>query len=424
MEKTIEERLATLANYLYIGGEISLWGFGEDGELYYSTCPYEKDMLLFFKDRGCLAYALGRKEADTVPFIMSDKMGLLWVGEFADLSGSKMRMLVVLGPFFDRAMSVEEIDKGLRKVDAPLPTRGRFRDILQKLPVLPAGIMNQYIRMLHYGITDETIEQGKFVFQSLDPAGNPQEDSEENRERLEHHFTEYERALCREGIIAQCIREGNLNYREIVDEENKWALPLDLDLGDPVREAKDTVLLFSDLCCRSAIEGKLPVKTAKEIQRKYIRRIERCSTISELMKTNRDLLEEYVISVYEFISRDNTVSVPIRTCCDYIRSHFMEELDLKTIAKNIGYTEYYLSRKFQKEMGMKIWDYIKSVRLEYAKVWLVTTEKSIQEISEKMQFGTRNYFSRVFRDKEGMTPQEYRERARSIGRTERVENKS
>ena len=28
MENTIEERLATLANYLYIGGEISLWGFG------------------------------------------------------------------------------------------------------------------------------------------------------------------------------------------------------------------------------------------------------------------------------------------------------------------------------------------------------------------------------------------------------------
>ena len=421
MEKTTEERLAMLANYLYIGGEISLWGFGEDGYLYYTTCPYEKEMLLFFKDRGCLAYALDRKEEDTVPFIMSDELGLVWVGEFAELTGSKMRMLVVLGPFFDRAMSAEEIDRGLRKVDAPLSSRSRFRDILRKLPVLPVGMMNQYIRMLHYGITDETIDPGKFVFQAVDPHGNARED-EELSAGNEHHFTEYERALGREGIIAQCIREGNLNFREIIDEENKWALPLDLNLGDPVREAKDTVLLFSDLCCRSAIEGKLPVKTAKEIQRKYIRRIEKCSTITELMKTNRDLLEEYVTSVYEFISRDNAVSVPIRTCCDYIRAHFMEELDLKTLAKNIGYTEYYLSRKFQKEMGMKIWDYIKSVRLEYAKVWLVTTEKSIQEISEKMQFGTRNYLSRVFRDKEGMTPQEYRERAKSIGKTEGAGN--
>lgn len=44
-----------------------------------------------------------------------------------------------------------------------------------------------------------------------------------------------------------------------------------------------------------------------------------------------------------------------------------------------------------------------------------------REISEKMQFGTRNYFSRVFRDKEGMTPQEYLDRAKNIRRTEKAD---
>ena len=168
MEKKTEERLATLANYLYIGGEIGLWGFGEDGKLYYTTCPYEKEMLLFFQNRGCLAYALGRKKEKTIPFVMSDDLGLIWAGEFAELTGSAVRILVVLGPVFNRKMSSEEIEKGLRKTDLPLEVKSRAREIFQKLPVLPGDMMNQYIRMLHYGITDETIEPSDFIFQDMD----------------------------------------------------------------------------------------------------------------------------------------------------------------------------------------------------------------------------------------------------------------
>ena len=78
----------------------------------------------------------------------------------------------------------------------------------------------------------------------------------------------------------------------------------------------------------------------------------------------------------------------------------------------MGYTEYYLSRKFQQEMGIRLLDYIKNVRLEYAKVWLLSTDKSIQEISEQLRFGTRNYFTRVFKEKTGKTPAAYRDENR------------
>lgn len=66
-------------------------------------------------------------------------------------------------------------------------------------------------------------------------------------------------------------------------------------------------------------------------------------------------------------------------------------------------------------MGIKLLDYIKKVRLSYAKVWLLTNEKSIQEISEILQFSTRNYFTKVFKAQEGITPAEYRERAVTAG---------
>ena len=58
---------------------------------------------------------------------------------------------------------------------------------------------------------------------------------------------------------------------------------------------------------------------------------------------------------------------------------------------------------------MKLTDYIRSVRLEAAKVMLLTSQKDIQQISEELQFGSRSYFDRVFRQEIGMSPKRFRE---------------
>lgn len=63
----------------------------------------------------------------------------------------------------------------------------------------------------------------------------------------------------------------------------------------------------------------------------------------------------------------------------------------------------------------ELWDYVRKIRLDYAKILLISTEYSIQEISERCQFGSRNYFTRMFRAWEGVSPKEYRERARDYG---------
>ena len=59
-------------------------------------------------------------------------------------------------------------------------------------------------------------------------------------------------------------------------------------------------------------------------------------------------------------------------------------------------------------MGIRLTDYIKEARLEYAKVCLLSTELSVEEISDLLQFSSRNYFTRVFREKTGRTPSEFR----------------
>ena len=89
--------------------------------------------------------------------------------------------------------------------------------------------------------------------------------------------------------------------------------------------------------------------------------------------------------------------------------NYTRPLSLDEIARQVGYTEYYLTRKFTKETGMKLTEYIRSVRINAAKVMLLTSKKDIQQISEELQFGNRSYFDRVFRQETGVSPARFRD---------------
>lgn len=47
---------------------------------------------------------------------------------------------------------------------------------------------------------------------------------------------------------------------------------------------------------------------------------------------------------------------------------------------------------------------IRDTRPKYAKIRMLSTEKTAEEIREPLQFCSGNYFSRVFRETEGVGP--------------------
>jgi len=54
--------------------------------------------------------------------------------------------------------------------------------------------------------------------------------------------------------------------------------------------------------------------------------------------------------------------------------------------------------------------YIIQLKLEKAKENLVNTSKSVKEISNELNFESPHYFSRLFKEKMELTPQEFRKR--------------
>jgi len=403
----VAPRVAMLMEYFYTGSGVGLWGIGEDGEVFYTSNQNAKELEMILKSGDCLKYALEEASDLQVPFIMGDSLGMIWVGEYAAITENLRKMLVLLGPVFLSSASEKGIADSLKGAGVSVELRRKSMRILQDIPVIQYPVLQQYVKMLHYAITNHNLDPNEIVIQYTTV-------QKEEEHETEHSFTDYEREKNREDTLLQCIRQGNRNYHKIL-EETVQISDYSLGIETPLREAKDIVIIFAAVCIRAAVSGGVSRKEMREMEKDYIHEIEGCTRITDLAEIRHRIMDECVEAVCR-IQEQGNISKPIQACCDYIKAHFNEPIDLKKIAKSVGYTEYYLTKRFQKEMGIKLLDYIKKVRISYAKVWLITNEKSIQEISEILQFTSRNYFTKVFKAQEGMTPAEYRERAVQAGK--------
>ncbi len=87
----------------------------------------------------------------------------------------------------------------------------------------------------------------------------------------------------------------------------------------------------------------------------------------------------------------------------YVSAHFKERLTLKQIAEEVGLSESYMCRIFKKHTGFTVLDYRNEIRCERAAV-LISNGVPVNEVCFLTGFDDYNYFSRVFRDKRGISP--------------------
>lgn len=93
-----------------------------------------------------------------------------------------------------------------------------------------------------------------------------------------------------------------------------------------------------------------------------------------------------------------------------IKNHDDEALALSRLAKSLGYSEFYVSRKFSEISGMSLRDYMRFRRLAFALTELRDTDRGILDIALDYGFSSHEAFTRAFRDAYGITPSEYRKK--------------
>lgn len=77
------------------------------------------------------------------------------------------------------------------------------------------------------------------------------------------------------------------------------------------------------------------------------------------------------------------------------------------LAARLHVSQEYLTRTFGEHVGMTPGKYLNQVRVEHAKLLLQQGDHSVAFVADACGFANSNYFARVFRTMEGMTPSQY-----------------
>ena len=93
---------------------------------------------------------------------------------------------------------------------------------------------------------------------------------------------------------------------------------------------------------------------------------------------------------------------------EYLEQHYADKITLDELSKQFFINKYYLTRVFKEQFGQSISAYLTSLRITHAKQLLRFSEKSVEEIGLECGLGQLHYFSRVFKEVEGVAPSIYR----------------
>lgn len=94
----------------------------------------------------------------------------------------------------------------------------------------------------------------------------------------------------------------------------------------------------------------------------------------------------------------------------YIETHLETPMDLDTIAKEIGYSKFYLNRMFMEHTGITIYRYLRNRRLDAAAEKLVQSDRPIAQIAQEAGYDTQQSFSYAFKQIYQYPPDRYRKR--------------
>ncbi|MDF0715242.1 AraC family transcriptional regulator [Muricauda sp. 334s03] len=98
----------------------------------------------------------------------------------------------------------------------------------------------------------------------------------------------------------------------------------------------------------------------------------------------------------------------IRSYAKKIEKNIAKDFSLEEISAETGLTQAKLQEGFKLLYNKTVTEYIRHARLELARDYIATTEMNISEVVYSIGFTSRSYFSKIFKEKYGLSPSEFK----------------
>lgn len=146
-------------------------------------------------------------------------------------------------------------------------------------------------------------------------------------------------------------------------------------------------------------------------------RISEARSIADLMSPLSEAIVH--LSTVCRISDVDSRSPIIFEAAEYVNRNFQNRISLNSVARLLHINKSYLSKRFKMEMGVTFTEYVNQLKINYARRMLAQSSVLVADLAVQLGFQNHSYFSKIFQQYTGTTPNLYRRQAQGT----RIENR-
>ena len=204
-------------------------------------------------------------------------------------------------------------------------------------------------------------------------------------------------------------------------QPNGWALAFHPDfifgtsLGKQIREYNYFSYNVKEALHISAKEKKVVLESFTKIQYELSHAIDKHSR--KLIVSNIELLLDYCERFYDrqFITREHVNKDILTRFENLLNNYYISDQavllgfpSVTDCAEQLNLSPKYFGDLIKKETGKSAQEYIQSKVIDFAKERLFDVNKNISEVAYELGFKYPQHFTRLFKQRVGYTPNEYR----------------
>lgn len=393
------DRIETMRDMFLFGLKLYTWHLDENFQVLESNCPSKDFFHNILMLSSCSRTIQNTLAGIQVPMICTDPIGFVWIAEREELQAHP-GAYYLLGPFFSIEASEIQIRNMCYHMKLSTPLMNEMLDQLKLMPVIHTNPAVQYAIMLHGCLTGLPIDCKDVVVKI---------ETTEDRKKPDWNDSSWHGTWNAEMELFNRLKEGKLDnmveMSSLFSSGNIGAM----SHGNPLRQAKNEGIVLAVLCSRAAILGGVSPEGGYNLADYFILRIEAADSVAATQYCCGEMVSAFMERVRQS-KKNQQYSTILAACMDYIETHMTEKISLDAMAKELGYSSYYLSSKFQKEVGISINNYINQQKVEHAKILLANHQLNAADVSERLAFSSPSYFTAIFRKYTGITPSAWQQK--------------
>lgn len=169
---------------------------------------------------------------------------------------------------------------------------------------------------------------------------------------------------------------------------------------------KARALELTVMLSRSAVEAGANLEMMFGFNYMYLNEIGSIGDVNDLSFWLIKVLDKFM----EVVSKDNISDkgTVIKDAIEFIKRRYKSNITLEDVAEIVYLSPNYFSKLFKDKVGMNFSDYLNKVRVDESKKFLLHHDMNILEVALNSGFSDQSYYTRVFKNFEGITPGQWR----------------